>query len=98
MRGMNIEGRRTHIAPSTPKSSLAAGILSQKSVFFEMLGFKKAGGSDGYVASSEGVARLQSFLDEVAHLGLSDAQREWYQVEVATMLDGSEILMHEVNR
>ncbi|MBM73695.1 MAG: hypothetical protein CMB38_05485 [Euryarchaeota archaeon] len=61
-----------------------------------MLGFKKAEGSGLPVASTEAVARLQSFLDEVAHLELSDTQREWYQVEVAAMLDGSEILMHEV--
>ena len=62
----------------------------------QMLGFKKAGSSDHSVASAEGVARLQTFLDEVANLELPDAQHQWYQVEVATMLDGSEILMHEV--
>ncbi len=61
-----------------------------------MLAFKKAGGSGALVASAEGVARLQTFLDEVANLDLPDAQHQWYQIEVATMLDGSEILMHEV--
>ena len=61
-----------------------------------MLAFKKAGGSEPNVASAEGVARLQTFLDEVANLELPDAQHQWYQVEVAAMLDGSEILMHEV--
>ena len=62
----------------------------------KMLAFKKAGRSGDPVASTGGVARLQSFLDEVANLELSPVAREWYQVEVASMLDGSEILMHEV--
>ena len=61
-----------------------------------MLAFKKAGGSEPNVATAEGVARLQTFLDDVANLELPDAQHQWYQVEVAAMLDGSEILMHEV--
>jgi hypothetical protein len=48
------------------------------------------------VASVEGIEQLQSFLDEVADLDLTPEDREWVQVDVATMLDGSEVLMHEV--
>lgn len=48
------------------------------------------------VASVEGIARLQRFLDDIAELDLTEEDREWVQIDVATMLDGSEVLMHEV--
>lgn len=41
--------------------------------------------------------RVQEFLDDVAELGLRPLQREWFNVDVATMLDGVALLGHDLD-
>ena len=60
------------------------------------LGFKNGARAPLSVASVEGIERLQNFLDEVADLDLTPEDREWVQVDVAAMLDGSDVMMHDV--
>ncbi len=60
------------------------------------LGFKNGARAPLPVASVEGIERLQNFLDEVADLELTAEDREWVQVDVAAMLDGSDVMMHDV--
>jgi len=43
------------------------------------------------------LAKVQDFLDAVSSLGLSKPFREWYHVDVATILDGVSIEFHEVD-
>ncbi len=41
---------------------------------------------------------VQAFLDEVLALGLSKKHSDWYQVDVAAVLEGCDIQGHEVDR
>jgi len=41
--------------------------------------------------------RMQEFLDRVAGLPISGDQRDWYNVEVASAIDGCRLLGHEVD-
>ena len=43
-------------------------------------------------------AEVQAFFDEVLSLKLSDKHNEWYQVDVAAVLDGCDIQGHEVDQ
>ena len=43
-------------------------------------------------------ATSQAFLDSIAELPLSNKQRDWYNVDVKTVLGGTRIVKHEVNQ
>lgn len=51
------------------------------------------------MSASESVCMeaVQAFLDEVVELELSKPHNEWYQVDVAAVLDGCSIFGHEVD-
>ncbi|RZP12078.1 MAG: hypothetical protein EVA35_00125 [Candidatus Poseidoniales archaeon] len=42
--------------------------------------------------------RVQEYLDDVSELDIPSSQTEWYNVDVASLLTGSKVLGHEVDR
>ena len=52
-----------------------------------------------FVANEEAVhlLRKQEYLDEVSSLGLSPSYSTWYNVDVATLLNRTRIVGHEVD-
>ena len=49
--------------------------------------------------AAEGLSplRVQEFLDDVAGLALERVEREWFNVDVAAMLDGVDLLGHDLH-
>ena len=41
--------------------------------------------------------RVQEYLDDVSELDIPSSQTEWYNVDVASLLNGSKVLGHEVD-
>jgi hypothetical protein len=42
--------------------------------------------------------RVQEYLDDVSELDIPPSQTEWYNVDVASLLNGSKVLGHEVDQ
>ena len=42
--------------------------------------------------------RVQEYLDDVSELDMPSSQTEWYNVDVASLLNGSKVLGHEVDQ
>ncbi len=75
--------------------------ISDDSGRFPIIGFKWAEPLEGYMQSGGesplSQLRVQEFLDDVSNLDSCENHISWYNVDVATMLEGCRILGHSTN-